>query len=84
LRKNEPRKYTHPKRDLNKARVLELLKKGWTGGIRQNEIIEKLNLTKPTIHNILNELLSEHKIYKLNNMYYPEFDDDFVFSILRY
>ncbi len=57
-----------------------MLKKNWTAGTRQKEIIEKLKLTKPSVHNILKELFSEHKIYKLNNMYYPEFDDDFVFS----
>jgi hypothetical protein len=57
-----------------------LLKKNWTKGIRQKEVIEKLNLTKPTVYNILKELISEHKIYKLNNFYYPEFDDDFVFG----
>jgi len=57
-----------------------LLKKNWTAGTRQKEIIEKLNLTKPSVYNILKELFSEHKIYKLNNMYYPEFDEDFVYS----
>lgn len=76
----KPNSYTHPKGELNKARVLEFLKKNWTAGIRQREIIEKLNLTKPTVHNILKELFSEHKIYKLNNMYYPEFDDHFIYS----
>ena len=78
--KQKPHSYTHPKGELNRARVLELLKKNWTVGIRQKEIIEKLNLTKPTVNDILKELLSEYKIYKLNNMYYPEFDDDFIFS----
>ena len=72
--------YPHPVKSLNKRKVLDLIEKNWTSGFKQNDIIEKTKLTKPTVYHILNELLSEHKIFKLNNIYYPEFDDDFAFS----
>jgi hypothetical protein len=38
-RRKKQRSHTHPKRDLNNARVLELLKNNWTDGFKQNEII---------------------------------------------
>jgi hypothetical protein len=70
----------HPRKFGNKVRVLKLIKSDWTWGFKENEIIKEIKLSKPTVHRILEELVSEHKVYKLNNMYYPEFDDDFVFS----
>jgi len=72
--------YTHPKRSLNKLKILNLLKKHWTTGFKQKEIIQRTALTKPTVISILEELLSEHKIFKLANLYFPEFDDDFRFG----
>ncbi|MDQ6864727.1 MAG: hypothetical protein M3044_12990 [Thermoproteota archaeon] len=57
-----------------------MLKKYCTTGLKQNEIIKKSKLTKPTVFRILRELLSEHKIFELNNLYFPEFDDDFRFG----
>jgi hypothetical protein len=70
----------HPRRFGNKARVLDIIKSDWTWGFKENEIIKETKLTKPTVYHILKQLMSEHKIHKLNNMYYPEFDDDFYFS----
>lgn len=70
----------HPRGHLNKLRILNLLKKYWTTGLKQNEIIEKSKLTKPTVFRILLDLLSEHEIFELNNLYFPEFDDDFRFG----
>jgi DNA-binding Lrp family transcriptional regulator len=70
----------HPIGHFNKARVLNLLKQNWRTGLKQNEIIERTNLSKPTVSRILQELLSEHKIFKLNNFYFHEFDDDFIFG----
>lgn len=80
--KKKKKKWTdvHPRGYFNKSRILNLLKKDWTKGVKQNEIIEKSKLTKPTVSRILEELLSEHKIFKLNNLYFPEFDDDFTFG----
>lgn len=72
--------YTHPRRALNKLKILNLLKEDWTDGLKQNEIIKKTKLTKPTVSGILQELLSENKIFELNNFYYPVFDDDFYFE----
>lgn len=82
MKKEKKKKWVvaHPRRDRNKSRILNLLKKYWTTGFKQNEIIEKSKLTKPSVISILRELLSEHKIYKLNNLYFPEFDDDFIFG----
>ena len=70
----------HPIGHFNKARVLNLLKQNWRTGLKQNEIIEKSKLSKPTVSRILQELLSEHKIFQLNNLYFPEFGDDFIFG----
>jgi hypothetical protein len=70
----------HPRKFGNKAKVLDFIKSDWTWGFKQNEIIKETHLTKPTVNRILEELVSEHKVHKLNNMYYPEFDDDFYFS----
>jgi hypothetical protein len=79
-RKKRKWSYTHPRKSLNKLRILNLLKENWTTGFKQNEIIEKRHLTKPTVSRILEELLSEQKIFKLSNIYFPEFDDDFAFG----
>jgi winged helix-turn-helix DNA-binding protein len=70
----------HPIRFLNTVKILNLLKENWTTGLKQNEIMERTNLSKPTVDSILEELLSQHKIFKLNNVYFPEFDDDFRFG----
>jgi DNA-binding Lrp family transcriptional regulator len=80
--KKKKKKWTdaHPIGHFNKSRILNLLKQDWRNGLKQNEIIEKTDLSKPTISRILQELLSEHKIFKLNNLYFPEFDDDFIFG----
>ena len=81
MKKEKNNRWTdaHPRGHLNKLRILDLLKKYWTTGLKQNEIIEKSKLTKPPVIRILRELLSEHKIFELNNLYFPEFDDDFIF-----
>lgn len=80
--KNKKKKwsYTHPVRTRNKMKVLNLLKKNWTSGLREKEIIKKTNLAKPTIDHILEQLISDHRIFKLTNLYFPEFDDDFKFG----
>jgi hypothetical protein len=70
----------HARGYLNKLMIVSLLKKDLRNGLKQNEIINKSKLTKPTVFRILRELLSEHKIFKLNNLYFPEFDDDFRFA----
>jgi DNA-binding Lrp family transcriptional regulator len=72
--------YSHPIRDLNKAKILELLKENWSTGFTQKEIIKKTKLTKPTVISILKELKSEHRIHRLASIYFPEFDDDFAFA----
>jgi Winged helix-turn-helix DNA-binding len=71
---------THPLRHFHKSSVLDMLKEHLTDGLKQNEIIEKSKLSKPTVSRILQELLSEHKIFQLNNFYFPEFGDDFIFG----
>jgi hypothetical protein len=72
--------YSHPIRSLNTLRIFNLLRENWTLGLRQNEIVKKTELSKPTVSLSLKELLSDHKIFKLNNLYFPEFDDDFRFG----
>ena len=42
--------------------------------------MKKLNLPNPPVYGILGELLSEHRIFRLSNVYFPEFDDDFRFG----
>jgi hypothetical protein len=79
-RKKKKRRYTHSRGALNKARILNLLKKHWTTGFRLKEIIQLTSLSKPTAIRILQELLSEHKIFRLASLYFPEFDDDFRFG----
>jgi hypothetical protein len=71
---------THPLRHFHKSSVLDMLKEHLTDGLKQNEIIEKSKLSKPTVSRILQELLSEHKIFQLNNFYFHEFGDDFIFG----
>ena len=71
---------TNPRRHFNNTMIFDLLKRNWTEGLKLNEIIKKSGLSKPTAIRRLQELLSEHKIFKLVNTYFPDFDDDFIFG----
>ena len=49
--------FVHPVKSINKRKVLDLIEKNWTSGFKQNDIIEKTKLTKPTVYHILNEII---------------------------
>src|SRR2546423_11341752 len=76
--KKKRKTWTHPRGDINKARILDLLKS--QRGLRLKEIIDKTGLSKPAVSDKLHMLLHEHKISKLNKIYFLEVDDDFIFG----
>jgi hypothetical protein len=80
-------KWTHPRGDINKRIVLDLVNNYPIDGISQPDIIEKLKLrhiklSRQTISKILKNLVTEREIFKRKRKYLSSSDDQVNINLL--